>query len=525
LEPFTLIIRSLPASSVKRIPAIFATLSSRPVVRFVQRASLLVLVGFVAALTLAGCDTPPYRKFPEYNFAGRPTPPSLLTNRVVVGLTTGTTGELQILDALRDQRFNVPNTVTQFFISGYSGNNPITIANFPDELRGYVYSNASPYTISIANWGTEKVIGTAVTLNSASSGFSLSSDFIRIYSAQEETGQVYISDASTGGTYALNIPNAYRVFDNPGDTVALVATHDTNSLYRIVKLNANSPQPPGATDCEPQLLPVYCAVPVPGTFDRPQSVTYSLDGTTAYVLNCGVECGGGSNGGASVSFLPLGALQVNNIPTSTPYPPVVTSTVPIPGGATIGVSDGVNLYLAGQQLLSNGLFTGTFTVLPLNTLVPSTPISISDGSHSKMLLADDDTIWVGSQSCANGERQYLFSQGNTTQAANYNCLTAIQLSSTAAPVATVVPAVNQAGSGVTAVTVPYPNQNDDNFYYGSLTGLCWVQGLHKMYTAYGGGVHAFHTNQGFAEINNANITVQGTALDVAYVDATTDTAD
>jgi hypothetical protein len=235
------------------------------------------------------------------------------------------------------------------------------------------------------------------------------------------------------------------------------------------------------------------------------------------------------NAAAGTTAEPASALSrwaTYNVPTSAPYPPVVTQTVPIPGGATIGVSDGVNLYLAGQKLLSSGLFTGTFTILPLNTLVPGTPISISDGSHSKMLLADDNTIWVGSQNCANGERQYLFSQGNTTQAANYNCLTAIQLSpSGSAPVATIVPAVNQAASGVTAVTVPYPNQNDDLYYYGSLTGLCWVQGLHKMYTAYGGGVHAFYTNKGFAEINNANITVQGTALDVAYVDATNDTAD
>jgi hypothetical protein len=44
-----------------------------------------------------------------------------------------------------------------------------------------------------------------------------------------------------------------------------------------------------------------------------------------------------------------------------------------------------------------------------------------------------------------------------------------------------------------------------------------------MYTAYGGQVHAFETATG-TEINNQYITVQGTALDVAYMDANTDTA-
>ena len=83
--------------------------------------------------------------------------------------------------------------------------------------------------------------------------------------------------------------------------------------------------------------------------------------------------------------------------------------------------------------------------------------------------------------------------------------------------ASVVPAVNQNGGA----TVPYPNTNLNQYYYGDLTGLCWVQTFHKVYTAYGGQGHAFNTTDG-SEINNANITVQGTAMDVAYLDAVTD---
>jgi hypothetical protein len=44
-----------------------------------------------------------------------------------------------------------------------------------------------------------------------------------------------------------------------------------------------------------------------------------------------------------------------------------------------------------------------------------------------------------------------------------------------------------------------------------------------MYTAYGGQVHAFKTADG-SEINNAQITIQGTALDVAFMDAATNAA-
>jgi hypothetical protein len=97
----------------------------------------------------------------------------------------------------------------------------------------------------------------------------------------------------------------------------------------------------------------------------------------------------------------------------------------------------------------------------------------------------------------------------------------VALNGTTAPTASIVPAVNQ---NVPSVTVPYPNTNQNLFYYGSLTGICWVQTFHKVYTAYGGQVHAFNTVDG-SEINNVNITIQGTALDVAYMDALTNDAD
>ena len=66
-------------------------------------------------------------------------------------------------------------------------------------------------------------------------------------------------------------------------------------------------------------------------------------------------------------------------------------------------------------------------------------------------------------------------------------------------------------------------QDFNQYYYGSLTGLCWVQNYNKVYTAYGGQVHVFSTVDG-SEIDNQYVTVQGTALDVAYLDALSDGA-
>ncbi len=475
-----------------------------------RRRWLAIVVAMLTACTVLGLTACAhnYYAFPAYNFAGRPIPPSQLAQRVLVGVSSNgaSTGSLIILDGQHDLRSNIQNTIAGYSISGYSGF-PTLILNFPEQLRGYVYSNTSPYTVTSINYSTEASIGSAANFSGASTSLAIAPDFVHVFSAVLANGQLVVVDNSTGGTYPLNLPNVYRVAVNTGDTVALAMVKNSNALYRVVKLPANSVNPPGAIDCEPQILPVYCVVPVPGTFDRPVGATFSLDGSSVYVENCGTECGGGTNGGAGVSVLPQGALYINSIPTSLPYPNVTTNTVSIPGGVTDAILDGTNLYTSGQSLQPDGLFAGNLTIVPLATMVPNAPISISDGTHTRMLFADDNTLWIGSQFCATGER--------AKRGLNYNCLTRYDLG---AGTAAVIPALTAA-----APTVPYPNGDNNLQYYGSLTGICWVQNFHKVYTAYGGQVHAFNTASG-TEINNTNITVQGTALDVAYMDALTNQA-
>ncbi len=135
-----------------------------------------------------------------------------------------------------------------------------------------------------------------------------------------------------------------------------------------------------------------------------------------------------------------------------------------------------------------------------------------------MLFADNNTLWIGSQYCATGERAHQAALGVTTQAANYNCLTSFNLG-TLTPA--IVPFVTP---GSPTAVVQFPNTNQNQYYYGDLTGLCWVQGFNKVYTAYGGQVHIFSTADN-SEIDNKNVIVQGTALDVAYMDSITDADD
>jgi len=485
-----------------------------------------------ATLGLTACHV--LYKIPANTFGGRPVPPSLLQERVLVGVTTtGTSGFLEILDGLRDLRGNIQDTKQIFTISGYSGGFPNKIFNFPEQSKGLVYSNSDGSLTSI-NYGAETAGGPAASFPGLSSAIAVSADFTRFFSAEESLGVLVIQD-STGGSnasYAINLPNVFQVVINQGDTAALAMTRNSNTLYRIVKLNlsqypttAAADAALGAVDCQPLINPVYCVIPVPGTFDRPSGAYFSLDGTTAYVLNSGPELGGNT---ASISVIPQAALLFTNIPTAPPSGTPVTASVPVPGGVTDVISDGTTLYLAGQSQFvvgANGastgtanplgLFAGYLSTMNLATNTITAAYSISDGNHSQMIFADDNTLWIGSTQCANGVRQNLFAAGNTTQAANYNCLTRFDLTGLAS---SIVPAVT---SG--AATVPYPNTNQDSYYYGSLTGICWVQNYHKVYTAYGGQIHAFNTADG-SEINNENITVQGTALSVAYMDALTNAA-
>ena len=528
----------------------------------IRSFSALLTSGLVlatATLALSGCTVEVLYKTPQYGYAGRPVPPSKLLQRVLAAYTgSGTSGGLEIIDGLRDLRGNIQNTVKGFSVSGYSEAQPVSIINFPEQTAGYVLS-LTDGNLTAINYSKESSSGTAANFGGYPPSAAATPVGGTFAGAAQQAGLLVISNG--GSTYNLNLPNVNKVAINAGDSVVLAMVKNSNSLYRIVKLPAtpNPIRPPGYVDCEPILLPVFCVVPVAGTYDRPTDVSFSLDGSTAYVLNSGPENGGTT---ASVEFLQTAALNINIIPTVNPLgvgapSPLsslpVPNPIPVPGGVTAALSNANSLYLSGQQLQTSGpfkgLFAGNVTQVNLSTYATSAPISISDGNHTKMLFADDNTLWIGSSLCSNGVRaataaSELAATGTTDQAGNYNCLTMVQLGS-ATPTAQIVPAVTQSPTSSTPVL--YPNTNQNQYYYGSLTGLCWVQNYHKVYTAYGGQVHAFYTgsvpgttpvipgsnqdangnvNGGPAgsEIDNINLTVQGTVYDVAYMDAQSNSA-
>jgi len=482
----------------------------------------------VAAAALSGCGTTTY-------FAGRTLPPSGLTNRVLVAIqnpNSVTRGGLQIMDAYYDRRSGYNGLPPLFTISGYGGSLPLSIQNMPNEQTGAVYGSGDG-GLAIINYASEKTNGSVTGLSGRPNNIFTTRDRSYIFATVQSSSIFTVVDQSSSNSvpYNFSLPGVYRVSVNPGGTAALVFVQDSNSIYYPIKLTpaqqiaysgGASTWPKGATDCEPQTLPGWCLFqaqdPSTGqalTFDRPIKAVFSADGGTAYVLNCGPECGGTA---ASISQLPIAPLVFLPNQTSGQLPSqstVTAGTIAIPGGATNALVNGSKMYVAGQCVAASTLsasqlpqcsgsaatatsiFTGMLTEVTLPTgsstkLTAGLPISISDGAAgatNRMILADDNTLWIAMTKCTNGARALL------SAPSGYGCLTMFNTSTN-------------------AVTMLEP-------YIGDATGVAAVTGLHKIYTAEGGQVYIFSTLDG-TSIDNQFVMVTGTATDVAYMDADTD---
>lgn len=463
--------------------------------------SVVVLICSVSFLTACGKN---------FYFAGRNLPPSGVANRVLVAVQNPsalTKGAVLFDDALYDIRHAYNNVNKTFAIGGFAGALPVTIQNMPEQQVGAVYSigDGSLTTISYA---TEKVLNStpAANLNGISQSIFISRDLSYIYAASQAAHSLTVVDH--GSTITLNVPGVYRVSVNPGNTVALAFVQNTNDVYSVVHLNADQRQAainnphwdPGlpnsqpAQDCEPQNLPVYCVFPVSAasgvSFDHPTKAVFSTDGSTAFVLDCGPECGGTTSG---ITTIPITSSSLNPSGVgASGIAMLATSNIAVPGGATNGLSNGNTFYVAGQQLQNDGLLAGNLSIVNTATGQVTGQYSISDGTHNKMVLADNDTLWIGSYQCQSGER-YKLSQ-STAPGTPFGCITMFNTSNNSVLVES---------------------------FKGDGTGIAAVISLNKVYTAEGGQVYIYNTADGTAR-DNTNVTVTGTAYDVAYMDAATD---
>jgi len=125
--------------------------------------------------------------------------------------------------------------------------------------------------------------------------------------------------------------------------------------------------------------------------DQPFTAVFNGSETQAFILNCGAECGGTA---ASVVFADF-----------TNATAAFSAPIPV-SGATVGLMNGANLYVAGTPNPAPTGPTaacplsrcGALTVINASALTAGAAIPITDGTHEKMAFANN-RIYVGASGC------------------------------------------------------------------------------------------------------------------------------
>lgn len=190
-------------------------------------------------------------------------------------------------------------------------------------------------------------------------------------------GAVVQFDIGTGAiTATIPIPAAHFIVGSPDANHILVFSDNSNDLTVInTSLIGESNQ---------------VTTSVPG-FDRPAWGIFT-DNSSAYIFNCGPECGGTA---AGVTTFAIG----NSAPGAT------TAL----SAASYGLLNGNMLYVAGtppHTPCGSGTAAancGTLNVVDLNSMrtTNARPIVITDGYHNRMQMASNGQLFIGAHSCTN----------------------------------------------------------------------------------------------------------------------------
>src|SRR5579863_4457585 len=213
-----------------------------------------------------------------------------------------------------------------------------------------------------------------------------------VYNILVTPGAVVLMNLAANSTIAsVGVPAAQTVVSNAGGTQLLAFSSDSDSIAVISPAIAVGPVDQG---CDPGSSSTACFLVSNPGFSRPVYAIYSSDGSTAYVLNCGLQCGGTQ---------PASLAVVN---TSTF---AITNSIPV-AGATWAFQNGSTLYVAGTPPGANtcaippttaATTCGRLTIVDLNSLsvLNTAAIYIPDGYHDRMDMSANGQLFIGSHTC------------------------------------------------------------------------------------------------------------------------------
>ena len=348
-----------------------------------NRRILVVIVGLGAGLSLVSCGGSSKAK----------GPPSGLRERVLVsqGVTSAQTfGGLVTVNGHYDTIAPVAP------LSAGSSPGLMAISPTRNIVMAFDESSNSVYAVSTnkeSNLGhvqlpgptSSMVIPTATAIGYA----AVPTATVNGYSF---VGAVEVMNLSAGSIITtIAVSNAQTVVSNSTGSQLLVFSNDSDSM---TVLSPNIAVPPVDTSCFSNLQNGVCTS-VPG-FNRP--VYAIVSGSTAYILNCGLQCGGSLP--ASVAVFDLGSLTISN-------------TIPV-DGATWAFLSGLTLYVAGTpppatpgaNTCTGGPQTaatscGRLDIVDLGSMTVTNTYIITDGYHDRMDMSSNGQLFIGSYNCTN----------------------------------------------------------------------------------------------------------------------------
>jgi hypothetical protein len=276
---------------------------------------------------------------------------------------------------------------------------PISAGNAPGMMaispsRNIVAAfDSSSNTVHAVDTTKEQGIGSGVRLPGSTSSFIVPTANQIGYAAVPTAtvnGFAFIGAVeqlffASNGISTIAVNNAQTVVSNSTGTQLLVFSADSDSM---TVLNPLAAVPPVDTSCYTNPPNAVCTI-VPG-FDRP--VYAVINGNTAYVLNCGAQCGGTKAG-----------VVIFDLPSLT-----ITKTIPV-DAATMAVLNNSTLYVAGTSP-TNHACTGQSTaattcgrldIVDLNAGKVVGTAVITDGYHVRMDLNVYNQLFIGARDCTN----------------------------------------------------------------------------------------------------------------------------
>jgi hypothetical protein len=349
-----------------------------------KRAVLVAIILVLLSASFLSCG---------YSSSYSKLPPSKLTTRVLAaqGVTsTFTGGGLVFINGKNDTLARVSEmsagsspglmtmSPTRNLLVAFDAfsNGVYTVDTVREGSVGRVQLSAPTSSIVVPTAG---LVGYAAVPTASISGFAF-------------LGAVEVLNLAGAITTTIGVTNAQTVVANSGGSQLLVFSNDSNSVTVLSPLNA---VPPVDTSCSSAPNTV-CTI-VPG-FDRPVTAIISSDSGTAYILNCGPECGGVQ---ASVQPLNLSTLSVG-------------TAVPVDGATVAFLATGNTLYVAGNSP-TNKACTGQTTAattcgqldivdlgsMTVTSSCATTCIAITDGYHDHMDMSANGQLFIGSRNCTN----------------------------------------------------------------------------------------------------------------------------